>query len=39
MGGALDLDNLAERVIKPVLKSNNLPWKGWHAYRRGWRRI
>lgn len=35
IGGALDLDNLAERVIKPVLKANGLKWKGWHAYRRG----
>ena len=35
IGGALDLDNLAARVIKPVLKANGLKWKGWHAYRRG----
>ena len=35
IGGALDLDNLADRVIKPVLKANCLTWKGWHAYRRG----
>ena len=35
IGGALDLDNLADRVIKPVLKANGLKWKGWHAYRRG----
>jgi len=35
IGGALDLDNLANRVIKPVLKPNGLKWKGWHAYRRG----
>jgi integrase len=34
-GGALDLENLAHRVIKPVLKANGLVWKGWHAYRRG----
>jgi len=33
--GALDLDNLADRVIKPVLKANGLEWKGWQAYRRG----
>jgi integrase len=33
--GALDLDNLADRIIKPVLKLNGLVWKGWHAYRRG----
>jgi integrase len=35
IGGASDLDNLADRVIKPVLKVNGLNWKGWHAYRRG----
>jgi len=35
IGGALDLDNLADRVIKPVLKANGLKWKVWHAYRRG----
>jgi len=33
--GALDFDNLADRVIKPVLKANGLRWKGGHAYRRG----
>src|SRR5437763_16149544 len=33
--GALDLDNLADRVIKPVFKANGMKWKGWHAYRRG----
>ena len=35
IGGALDLDNLADRVIKPIFKANGLSWKGWHAYRRG----
>ena len=35
IGGSLDLDNLANRVIKPMLKANGLVWKGWHAYRRG----
>jgi integrase len=35
IGGALDLENLADRVIKPILKSNGLGWKGWQAYRRG----
>ena len=28
IGGALDLDNLAERVIKPRFKANGLKWKG-----------
>lgn len=35
IGGALDLDNLADRVVKPIFKANGLKWKGWHAYRRG----
>lgn len=35
IGGALDLHNLAERVIKPRFKEKCLLWKGWHAYRRG----
>ena len=35
IGGALDLDNLADRVIKPVLKANGPKCKVWHAYRRG----
>ncbi len=35
IGGALDLDNLADRLIKPIFKANGLKWKGWHAYRRG----
>jgi integrase len=33
--GVLDLDNLADRVIKPMFKANGIEWKGWHAYRRG----
>jgi len=35
VGGALDLDNLADRVIRPTLKAQNLMWKGWQAYHRG----
>lgn len=35
IGGARDLDNLADRVIKPVFEANAMKWKGWHAYRRG----
>lgn len=34
-GGALDLDNLAKRAIRPILEANGLAWRGWHAYRRG----
>jgi len=33
-GGAIDLDNLADRVIKPIFKANGMEWKGWQAYRR-----
>ena len=28
IGRALDLDNLADRVIRPTLKPHNLMWKG-----------
>jgi integrase len=31
-GFSLNLDNLARREIRPVLKSH---WHGWHAFRRG----
>ena len=31
IGGAIDLDNLADRLIKPMLKANGLKWKGWHV--------
>jgi len=34
VGGALDLDNLADRVVKPTLEAHGLMWKGWQAYRR-----
>jgi integrase len=35
ISGPLDLDNVADRVIKPILNLNGMAWKGWHAYRRG----
>lgn len=35
VGGAIDLDNLSDRVIKPIFKANGMEWKGWQAYRRG----
>ncbi|QMV17969.1 tyrosine-type recombinase/integrase [Granulicella sp. 5B5] len=35
MNGAIDLDNLASRVLKPLFEANGLEWKGWQAYRRG----
>lgn len=31
----LDLRNLAKRVIRPALKKANVPWCGWHGFRRG----
>ena len=31
----LDLHNLANRVIRPALKKANIPWCGWHGFRRG----
>jgi integrase len=34
-GAPLNLENLAHRVIKPALLEKKLPWKGWHAFRRG----
>jgi integrase len=34
-GGPLNLANLALRTIKPAMAKKNIPWKGWHAFRRG----
>jgi integrase len=34
-GAPLNLHNLANRVIKPAMKSRGLEWRGWHAFRRG----
>jgi len=34
-GRPLDLDNLARRQIIPILAVNQIPWLGWHAFRRG----
>ena len=31
----LDLHKLAQRVIRPVIKSIALDWYGWHGFRRG----
>jgi integrase len=35
MGRPLDLHNLANRVVRPALKEANIPWVGWHGFRRG----
>ena len=34
MGHPLDLHNLANRVIRPALKKQGMPWYGWHGFRR-----
>lgn len=32
--GPADLQNLAERVIRPVLRAHGLEWHSWHPFRR-----
>jgi len=34
-GAPLNLDNLARRIIRPVLRGTGDEWHGWHAFRRG----
>lgn len=34
-GGPLSLNNLVNRVIRPLFQAHGLEWKGWHAFRRG----
>jgi integrase len=34
-GTPLNVDNLANRTIKPALTKAGLGWHGWHAFRRG----
>jgi integrase len=29
------MDNFNSRVIRPTRKEANIPWHGWHAFRRG----
>jgi len=31
----LRIENLYRRVMKPLLETNEIEWKGWHAFRRG----
>jgi integrase len=31
----LRIENLFRRDLRPVLVKNKIPWKGWHAFRRG----
>lgn len=34
-GERLDLDKLAQRVVRPVVQAIGLEWYGWHGFRRG----
>jgi len=34
-GECLDMDKLAQRVIRPAVEAIGLPWYGWHGFRRG----
>jgi integrase len=34
-GERMDMDKLAQRVIRPAVESIGLQWYGWHGFRRG----
>jgi integrase len=34
-GESMDMDKLAQRVIRPAVEAIGLPWFGWHGFRRG----
>ena len=34
-GEPMDMDKLAQRVIRPAVEACGLPWYGWHGFRRG----
>ena len=34
-GIPMDLEKLAQRVIRPLVKSIGMEWYGWHRFRRG----
>src|SRR5438552_8695665 len=34
-GECMDMDKLAQRVIRPAVEASGLPWYGWHGFRRG----
>lgn len=34
-GESMDMDKLAQRVIRPAVEASGLPWYGWHGFRRG----
>ena len=34
-GSSMSMNNVLNREILPTLKAAGIPWKGWHAFRRG----
>jgi integrase len=34
-GESMDMDKLAQRVIRPAVEAIGLLWFGWHGFRRG----
>jgi integrase len=34
-GQRMDMDKLAQRVMRPAVTAIGLPWYGWHGFRRG----
>jgi integrase len=34
-GGAIDMEKLGSRVVRPVIQTVGIRWHGWHAFRRG----
>jgi len=34
-GKRMDMDKLAQRVIRPAVEAIGLEWYGWHGFRRG----
>jgi integrase len=34
-GQPMNMDALAQRVIRPAIEARGLPWYGWHGFRRG----
>jgi integrase len=34
-GEPMNMDALAQRVIRPAIEARGMPWHGWHGFRRG----
>jgi integrase len=34
-GNPMDLDELAQQVIRPLVRNIGMEWYGWHGFRRG----